>query len=267
MALSRANCALKENACTAGHTKGLNIFLIMQAAEKLGIVYIGKAGGKHKFSLLDEKDIHLVKRFRFEAKVDVNKDGNGANIFAYAFDLSREETSGHYFHEYIWERHCGGVAPGFRVCHKNGVTVDNRLNNLCIVPSANENSNVQLKCSERNNNCGSEPREDQRLYWMAVSRLPPFDAEHENYMSLNYKYYNANGEQVTEEDDSLSFYECHYPPCCKIETELREFSICGQCQQVRYCGPLCQERDWPLHKKYCKEKAKQRISYELTPER
>lgn len=239
----------------------------MQAAEKLGIVYIGKAGGKHKFSLLDEKDIHLVKRFRFEAKVDVNKDGNGANIFAYAFDLSREETSGHYFHEYIWERHCGGVAPGFRVCHKNGVTVDNRLNNLCILPSANESSNVQLKSTERNNNCGSEPREDQRLYWMAVSRLPPFDAEHENYMSLNYKYYNANGEQVTEEDDSLSFYECHYPPCCKIETELREFSICGQCQQVRYCGPLCQERDWPLHKKYCKEKAKQRISYELTPER
>ena len=36
------------------------------------------------------------------AKVDVNKDGNGANIFPYAFDLSREETSGCYFHEYIW---------------------------------------------------------------------------------------------------------------------------------------------------------------------
>ena len=26
---------------------------------------------------------------------------------------------------------------------------DNRLNNLCIVPSANENSNVLSKCSER----------------------------------------------------------------------------------------------------------------------
>ena len=37
-----------------------------------------------------------------QAKVDVNKDGNGANIFAYAFDLSREGTSGCYFHEYIW---------------------------------------------------------------------------------------------------------------------------------------------------------------------
>lgn len=243
----------------------------MQAGQKLGIVYIGKAGGKHKYSLLDEKDIHLVKRFRFEAKVDVNKDGNGANIFAYAFDLSREETSGRYFHEYIWERHCGGVAPGFTVSHKNGVTVDNRLNNLCVVPSsASKNSKVQLFSraeSATNNNCRSEPREDQRLYWMAVSRLPPFEAEHEHFMNLNYKCYNANGEQVIEEDDTLSFYECHYPPCCKIETELREFSICGQCQQVRYCGAFCQERDWPSHKKYCKEKAKQRISYDVYPDR
>ncbi|KAK2567159.1 Zinc finger MYND domain-containing protein 19 [Acropora cervicornis] len=157
----------------------------MQAAQKLGIVYIGKAGGKHKYSLLDEKDIHLVKKFRFEAKVDVNKDGNGATIFAYAFDLSREEASGCYFHEYIWEKHCGGVAPGFQVCHKNGVTVDNRLNNLCVKPSQ---SGVSTKSSNHvesfsvntnRNNCASEPREDQRLYWMAVSRLPPFEAEHE----------------------------------------------------------------------------------------
>lgn len=243
----------------------------MQAGQKLGIVYIGKAGGKHKYSLLDEKDVHLVKKFRFEAKVDVNKDGNGANIFAYAFDLSREGTSGCYFHEYIWERHCGGIAPGFSVCHKNGVTVDNRLNNLCVVPSPqSKDSKVKLNSADNaghSNNCGSEPREDQRLYWMAVCRLPPFEAEHEHFMNLNYKCYNANGEQVIEEDDTLSFYECHYPPCCKMETELREFSICGQCQQVRYCGPLCQERDWPSHKKHCKEKARQRINCDMFPER
>jgi len=36
-----------------------------------------------------------------------------------------------------------------------------------------------ISFSATNNNCGSEPREDQRLYWMAVSRLPPFEAEHE----------------------------------------------------------------------------------------
>ena len=27
------------------------------------------------------------------------------------------------------------------------------------------------------------------------------------------------------------------------------------------------QRDWPSHKKYCKEKAKQRISYDVYPDR
>ena len=37
-----------------------------------------------------------------QARVDVDRDGNGAKIFAYAFDLNKEKTGGCYFHEYIW---------------------------------------------------------------------------------------------------------------------------------------------------------------------
>ena len=32
----------------------------------------------------------------------------------------------------IRERHCGGVAPGFRVSHKNGVTVGKSVENWCV---------------------------------------------------------------------------------------------------------------------------------------
>lgn len=313
---------------------------------KLGIVRLGRAAGKTKYTLLDERDISLVHEYTFEARTEIDKNGCGATVYAYAYVYDKGRQSGQYVHNLLWERHCGGIAPGFRVVHKNCVSVDNRLDNLMLVPAAlaegkrwcqyrreraglesstaspyssahstpthqggsgvrqqhgvdsnsrhethqrysaerkneevssgsqhngidNANKNSPLHSQNSHNptisnrftqsaTTPSPPKrcdhQEQSLYWIAIQQLPqePFD---ECYTETTVmRYYNCNGEVVEEEDDSYSYYECRYPPCTRIEKELREFSICGRCQEARYCGISCQQRDWPTHKKYCRER-------------
>lgn len=87
------------------------------------------------------------------------------------------------------EKHCGGIAPGFQVVHRNGVTVDNRLENLNLVPKGASTtavgtsfmpSNGRQQHKEgsssvvsRNLNCdeGQQTREHS-LYWAAIQQLP-----------------------------------------------------------------------------------------------
>ena len=88
-----------------------------------------------KYSLLDERDISLVHEYTFEARTEVDRNGCGASIFAYAFHFDAEKGKvGKYVQDVLWERHRGSVAPGHRVVHKNGISVDNRLENLILVP-------------------------------------------------------------------------------------------------------------------------------------
>lgn len=51
-----------------------------------------------------------------------------------------------------------------------------------------------------------------------------------------------------------------------VSSQLREFNICGRCQVARYCGSQCQQRDWPAHKKQCRER-KRVLALESEPER
>ncbi|UYV61944.1 ZMYND19 [Cordylochernes scorpioides] len=154
---------------------------------KLGIVRLGRAAGKMKYTLLDERDIILVHEYAFEvsktkspaspilttvppltqARVTIDRDGTGAQVFAYAYNVLKGRNSGQFVHLLLWERHYGGVAPGFKVVHKNRITMDNRLANLQLVATSQP---CPLPLS---NTASLKPRE-QSLYWAAIQQLPPY---------------------------------------------------------------------------------------------
>ena len=79
-----------------------------------------------KYTILDERDIGLVHQYTFEPKLDIDRNGHGAKIFAVCFIYERGRETAVYVQDLLWERHHGGIAPGWTVIHRNCVTVDNR---------------------------------------------------------------------------------------------------------------------------------------------
>ena len=138
-----------------------------------------------------------------------------------------------------------------------------RIDNLVVVPTTLVSSwcqhthhNTELHSSTDSKE-GARPDQQMSLYFMAMQQLP-FDPADEYVESLVLRYYDQHGQLVEEEDDSQCYYECRsvlhcrdleihieiitkdgemyilrYAPCIMIEKGLREFSICGRCQQAR----------------------------------
>ncbi|XP_046917887.2 uncharacterized protein LOC124498208 [Dermatophagoides farinae] len=346
---------------------------------KLGIVRLGYSAGKLKYTLVDEQDIVLAREYTFEARLEVlnhgnsnnfnNVSGGGAVVFAYAYQTNHHSTSiinddnsqMILLQDLIWRRHYGPIPDNKRVVHRNHISMDNRLDNLCLLDLGSNDDNVtthvwytmanqvhhhnhhnhhhhhshshqnqqQVVIHHNSNNqrsttrghhyhhhhhhhdinnnqvdgqqqqqvmpvvenqpASSSSQQQQQhfqppksssndlhltLYWAAIQQLPPehlqqqqstsnnnFDSQAEvNSASRCFDFRgNSLNDQESSSESSISYFECHYGPCVRIERCPREFSICGRCQETRYCGTTCQQLDWPYHKRYCRYKARRQL--------
>mmetsp|Transcript_18324 Transcript_18324/g.47891 ORF Transcript_18324/g.47891 Transcript_18324/m.47891 type:complete len:241 (+) Transcript_18324:24-746(+) len=205
-------------------------------AVKLGVVYLGNIGGKDKYTLLEEDDIDFVRRFTLEAKLEVDRDGRGAKVFAVA-QTEDSETGGpitQYFHNMLWLNHFRSIPDGCMVVHKNGITVDNRLVNLELVevdPVTRLPAQRPLSAEERDHRARGGD-----LYKLALSRLPSF----ENHPLRKNVWVDADGMEVTD-NEANPFYECRNPSCCTFE----EYPGCfaHHCDKLRYCSDACLQAD------------------------
>jgi hypothetical protein len=55
-----------------------------------------------KYTLLDERDINLVHDFIFEARTEIDRNGCGAVIFAYAYIYEKGRSQGQYVQDLLW---------------------------------------------------------------------------------------------------------------------------------------------------------------------
>ncbi|KAK3783090.1 hypothetical protein RRG08_054982 [Elysia crispata] len=227
---------------------------------------------KAKYVLVDERDISIVQQqATIEPRVVFDPNGYGARIYAVAHEVGRGRNNGVYLHHLLWEHHRGGVATGWKVVHKNNVTVDNRLDNLELVkdsgkrlqPLPRDDEGAVETAGPSGRRRGVKSSRENSLYWITITQLLG-DSLEMNYPQFN-KWCDYNGDVVEPTGETYTYYECHYLPCTNMEQEIREFSICGRCHEARYCGQACQERDWPTHKRFCREK--RRHVRELLPDR
>lgn len=204
---------------------------------KLGVVYLGPVCGKHKYTLLEEEDIEYARQFTLQAVLKIDRNGTGACIYVTARKLGE---SPEYFHNLLWTNRFGYIQPGCRVAHRNGITVDNRVSNLELVPNTGPDIPPAPDHTERR-------RQGSELYRLALAELPSFGSRIERYS----RTINADGEEHQGAGANIPFYECRSAACCTLEYNGVTFVQCPHCKEARYCSVQCMEDDKRVHSKEC----------------
>ncbi|CAF1391545.1 unnamed protein product [Rotaria magnacalcarata] len=179
------------------------------------IIKLGSFAGKIKYCIIDTYFIPLVKIFKLKIAYD-NK-----HLIVIASDGLQDIP----LHDLFWEYfNRYSIPENYSIYHRNGITMDNRLENLVLIP--NNMSYLPLK------SCGLSS-----FYWRIISYLP-VDMDEVNYHNTIL--------------NQSSLYECHNAPCTQLlMNSCEEQFICLKCKKIKYCSQMCQTMDADIHSIFC----------------
>lgn len=110
--------------------------------------------------------------------------------------LSNANSSREHVHQYL-------IPENYTIYHRNGITMDNRLENLLLL--SNNMIYLPLKSSSLTS-----------FYWNIVSNLPVDMDEVDYHNSVSHE---------------SSLYECHHAPCTQLLSS-EQFN-CLQCRKIK----------------------------------
>ncbi|CAF1087856.1 unnamed protein product [Adineta ricciae] len=176
------------------------------------VIKLGSFAGKIKYCLIDAFCIPLLKIFQLKIKcvnhqlIVMANDGFE--------DIALHNLIWEYVHQYL-------VSENYTICHRNGITMDNRLENLLLL--SNNMIYLPLKSPSLTS-----------FYWNIVSNLPVDMDEVDYHNSVSHE---------------SSLYECHHAPCTQLLSS-EQFN-CLQCRKIKYCSQRCRTMDADVHSVFC----------------
>ena len=110
-------------------------------------------------------------------------------MFAYAYLTRQNRHTAILLQDLIWRRHNGPIPERKRVVHRNHISMDNRLDNLCLIDIRNahvwytrtnavKSTSASSSSSSSGNSSSSNDKSSANdlhltLYWAAIQQLPP----------------------------------------------------------------------------------------------